>query len=185
MRLLTGLSLLAMLAVTAPTFAQETPAPAAPAAEAPAAPAAPAPEAPAAPAAPVAKTPAPEGVSEALDKTLWCGHAFTEVSAQAKAGGDENTANQMAPLGIKLIDEGSAALTSSGIDEARLAEIKVAYAQQINKELQGNGADAKFSFGDCIALVQPEAAPAPAAPAAPAEPAAPAAPAAPAEPAKP
>ena len=191
MRLLTGLSMLALLAMAAPSFAQETPAPAAPpAAEAPAAPAAaePAPPAAAAPAAPVAKTPAPEGVSDEIDKTLWCGHAFTEVSAQAKAGGDENTANQMGPLGAQLIDKGSADLKTGGIEETRITEIKTAYVEQVTKELQGTGENAKFTFQDCVALVQsdlPPPAAEPATPATPAEPATPAAPAEPAAPAKP
>jgi hypothetical protein len=174
MRLLTSLSMLALIAMAAPTMAQDTPAPAtqAPATEAPVAP--PAPPA----AAPAPKTAAPEGVSDEIDKMLWCGHAFSEVSAQAKAGGDQNTANQMGPLGVQLIDRGSAELTKGGTDANRLAEIKVAYAKQINNELQGAGANAKFTFQDCISLVQPQAAPA--TPAAPAEPAAP--PAAPAKP---
>lgn len=166
MRLLTGLSMLALIAMAAPTMAQDTPAPATPpATEAPASPSTP----PAA--APAPKTAAPEGVSDEIDKMLWCGHAFSEVSAQAKASGDENTASQMGPLGAQLIDQGSSALTEGGIDATRLAEIKVAYAQQINSELQGAGANAKFTFQDCVALVQPAAEPAtPAAPAAPAKP---------------
>jgi hypothetical protein len=168
MRLLTSLSMLAFVAMAAPTMAQDTPAPATqapPATEAPASPSTPA------AAAPAKKTAAPEGVSDEIDKMLWCGHAFSEVSAQAKAGGDQNTADQMGPLGAQLIEQGSTALTEGGIDANRLAEIKVAYAQQINTELQGTGANAKFNFQECIALVQPPTAPA--TPATPAEPAKP------------
>jgi len=157
MRILSALPALAFLALATPAWAQDAPAPdaqtgtEAPSTEAPAG-EAPAGSEEAAPAR--STTPAPEGVSEDVDKVLWCGHAFSEVSEQAKAAGDDATATQMGTAGTALIERGSTSLTEAGITPERLAEIKTAYGAQIDTELQGSGASAKFSFQDCVALAQ-------------------------------
>lgn len=190
MRLLPGLSVLALLAMTGPLLAQnntttppanattEAPAntPAAPPAnntmvpEAPAnntmAPEAPAnnaaaPEAPAnnsaAPtngATPPANTTAaaPEGVSPEADKLLWCGQAFTYVSAQATAMGDSEMATQLTNLGADLTAQGSALQTQTGFTQEQLDSAIAAYQAQIAVELQGDGSGAKYTYDECVAL---------------------------------
>jgi len=145
MRILTGLTIAALLATAAPAFAQATTeTPAAPAAEAPAT-AAPA-ETPKAPA------PAPEGVSEEADKLLWCGHALSFASAFAKEAGDEDGAKTMLDNGGKLIDKGAALLTDMAPE--KLDATKTTYAEQIKVELAGTGEGAKFTYEDCMTLVQ-------------------------------
>lgn len=152
MRILTGLTIAALLATAAPAFAQATTeTPAAPAAEAPAAPAAEAPAAAPA-AAPKAPTPAPEGVSDEADKLLWCGNALSFASGFAKEAGDEDGAKAMLDNGSKLIDKGAALLTDLTPEKVEAA--KAAYVEQIKTELAGTGENAKFTYEDCMTLVQ-------------------------------
>ena len=129
MRILTGLTIAALLATAAPAFAQATTeTPAAPAAEAPAA-QAPADAAPAA--APKAPTPAPEGVSDEADKLLWCGNALSFASGFAKEAGDEESATAMLDNGGKLIDKGVALLTDVAPD--RIDAIKAAAYEEMSR----------------------------------------------------
>jgi len=140
MRILTGLTLAALLATAVPAFAQAaTETPAAPAAEAPAA-------------APKAPAPAPEGGSDEADKFLWCGHALNFASNFAKEGGDEDAAKAMLENGGKLIEKGAAMLPD--LAPEKLEAAKAAYVEQIKVELEGSGENAKFTYDECMTLVQ-------------------------------
>lgn len=99
-------------------------------------------------------TPAPEGVSDEIDRQLWCGHAFSFVAKQAEAAGDAGAATQMTELGTVLIDRGSKGLTDTGFTPERLEATKAAYVTQIGTELSGDGSAAKFSYQDCATLAQ-------------------------------
>jgi len=142
MRILTGLSIAALLATAAPAFAQaatETPA-------------APAPEAPAAAAPAVPATPVPEGVTPEADKLLWCGHALNFASGFAKEAGDEDGAKTMLENGGKLIEQGSTLLKD--LAPEKLEAAKSVYVEQIKLELAGTGENAKFTYDECMTLVQ-------------------------------
>jgi hypothetical protein len=144
------LSIVALVAFSAPVFAQD----AAPAANPPAA-AAPAPAAPeAAPAAPAPKAPAPEGVSNDADQMLWCGQAFSEAGGQIKAGGDAQGGTTMMDMGTKLLAQGSAALTAAGFAADKVETTKSAYAAQVSKEFAGGPSATRYSFDECKALVK-------------------------------
>lgn len=142
MKILKGLPLIAAMATlalaAAPALAQDA---AAPAAEAPAA---------AAPA--VAPTPTPEGVTPEADKLLWCGHALSQASNFAKEQGDEEAAKTLLDNGGKLIEKGSTLLADLGAE--KLDAAKAVYAEQVKTELAGTGENAKFSYEDCMTLVQ-------------------------------
>ncbi|HEY4199444.1 MAG TPA: hypothetical protein VGM83_02695 [Devosiaceae bacterium] len=143
MRLTSALaSAIALCLLAAPALAQAPAAPTTPAAPAPAV--EPAPKAP--------KAPNPEGVSDEADKALWCGHAFTFVSAQAKAAGDEASATAMSKNGADLIDKGSKLLTD--FTPEKLTALKADYSTRIQTELAGDGSNARFSYNDCVALTQ-------------------------------
>jgi len=136
MRILTGLPLLALLALAQPAMAQEA--------------ASPTPEAPAA-AAPVTPAPTPDGVTPEADKILWCGYALSFASNLAKAQGDEEGAKTLLDNGGKLIEKGSELLKD--LAPEKLEAAKGVYVEQIKIELAGTGENAKFTYDDCMTLV--------------------------------
>lgn len=145
MRLLPSLAAVALLTMTIPAMAAgDTPA-------AGATDAAPTMES-TAPAAPRAAN--PEGVTDEADQNLWCGHAFSNVSEQIKAGGDTAGATEMLNRGNVLIERGAALLTAAGFDEARVASTKTGYVDQVGTELAGDGSTARYTYEECVGLPQ-------------------------------
>jgi hypothetical protein len=152
MHLISTVSLLAVLALAVPAFADEA-APAAPSGQPAASTPAPAPE------APKTRTPNPAGVSDAADKTLWCGQAFVQSSVEVKASGDQAGADAMLKDGNDLVAKGTTMLGQAGFDANKITATKAAYDSEVKTELAGDPDNARYSYEDCLVLTPEGAAP--------------------------
>jgi hypothetical protein len=107
-----------------------------------------------------------QSVSDDVNKQLWCGEAFTIVFSTGVPS--DATSEQLAQAqvyvdgGNKLIDEATQAHLDAGFTEEQVTKIKSDLVAEITPVVTGDGSNAKYTFEDCAALLQPADASAPA-----------------------
>ncbi len=104
-------------------------------------------------------------VSDDVSKQLWCGEAFAIVFSQplpAEATSDQQAqAQAYIDGGNKLIDDATQAHLDAGFTEEQVTKIKSDLVAEITPVVTGDGANAKYTFEECAALLpgmaQPDA----------------------------
>lgn len=87
------------------------------------------------------------------DKTLWCGHAFTIVSGEIKSE-DEEMSAMLGEHGAALIEAAHKKMGDTGISAEEIQATSKTYASSVAAEIEGKAEDAKFSYDDCLTLVE-------------------------------
>lgn len=88
-----------------------------------------------------------------VDKALWCGHAFTIVSGEIKSDDAEMSA-KLAEQGAALIASARASMGEAGTAEDAIEATSQSYAQTVAAEIEGKAENAKYSYDDCLTLVE-------------------------------
>jgi hypothetical protein len=90
------------------------------------------------------------------EKQLWCGSAFVAAFSNPPPGVPSDQlalAQQYIDQGNSMVDEAGQKYLNAGFTEEQLTKIKTDLTDEVAKVVGGDGANAKFSFEDCQALM--------------------------------
>src|SRR3569833_2778651 len=110
-------------------------------------------------------------VSDDVAKQLWCGEALVVAFSNPPSGVPSEQLTQAPGFidsGNKLIDEASQKYLDAGFTEEALNKFKTDLVTEVTAVVTGNGANAKYTFDECNALLTGAPAPASSSEAAPA-----------------
>ena len=102
-------------------------------------------------------------VSDDVSKQLWCGEAMVAAFSNPPPGvASEQLAQAQVFIdgGNRLIDDASQKYLDAGFTEEQLTQTKTDLVKEVTAVVTGNGANAKYSFDECNAVLNGGAAPA-------------------------
>ena len=97
-------------------------------------------------------------VSDDVSKQLWCGEALVVAFSNPPSGVPSEQLTQAQGYidgGNKLIDDASQKYLDAGLTEEALTKTKTDLVTEVTAVVTGNGANAKYTFDDCNALLSP------------------------------
>ena len=110
-------------------------------------------------------------VPDDVAKELWCGSAFVAAFSNPPPGVPSEQlalAQNYIDQGNKMVDEAGQKYLNAGFTEEALTKAKTDLVTEVTAVVTGNGANAKYSFDECNALLTGAPAPASSSEAAPA-----------------
>ena len=99
-----------------------------------------------------------QSVGDDVTKALWCGEAMVIAFSNAPS---DATADQLSQAqvyidgGHQLIADATQKHLDAGFTEEQVTKVKSDLVAEITPIVTGNGAGAKYSFQDCVALLPP------------------------------
>jgi len=95
-------------------------------------------------------------VSDDVSKQLWCGEALVAAFSNPPPGVPSEQLTQAQVFidgGNRLIDDAGQKYLDAGFTEEQLTKVKTDLVTEVTAVVTGSGANAKYSFDDCNAVL--------------------------------
>jgi hypothetical protein len=95
-------------------------------------------------------------VGEDVSKQLWCGEALVAAFSNPPPGVPSEQLTQAQVFidgGNRMIDDAGQKYLDAGFTEEQLTKVKTDLVTEVTEVVTGNGANAKYSFDDCNAVL--------------------------------